>query len=80
MDAMIAYMNKYYSDEYIFRYSTPSDYVDALKNHNVTWPTKYDDMFPYSDKPTKFWTGYFTTRANLKEYIRKASSKFHASI
>jgi hypothetical protein len=52
MDNMINYMNKHYSDKYKFRYSTPSDYVDAIKKHNVKWPTKYDDMFPYSDAPT----------------------------
>jgi len=49
IDNMIAYMNKHHSDKYILRYSTPSDYVDALHKHNVTWPVKYDDMFPYAD-------------------------------
>lgn len=52
MDNMIHYMNKHHSDKFFFRYSTPSDYVDAIKKHNVSWPTKYDDMFPYSDLPT----------------------------
>ena len=31
MDAMIHYMNKNYGDKYFFRYSTPSDYVNAIK-------------------------------------------------
>ena len=30
MDNMISYMNKHHSDKYHFRYSTPSDYVDAI--------------------------------------------------
>ena len=51
MDAMIEYMNEKHGDKYVFRYSTPSDYIDALQKHNVQWPTKYDDMFPYSDNP-----------------------------
>ncbi len=54
-------------------YSTPSRYLDALANANVKWPTKYDDMFPYADDPLSYWTGYFTSRANDKEYIRRAS-------
>ena len=79
MDNMIEYMNLHHSDKYIFKYSTPSDYIDAIAKHNVTWPTKYDDMFPYSDSPDSYWTGYFSSRANDKEYIRRASHSFHAS-
>jgi hypothetical protein len=76
---MIKYMNEHHGDKYHFRYSTPSDYVDAVKKHNVTWPTKYDDMMPYSDSPQNFWTGYFTSRANDKGYIRRGSHDLHAS-
>jgi hypothetical protein len=79
MDNMISYMNENYGDKYIFKYSTPSDYVDAVAKHDVKWPTKYDDMFPYSDSPDSYWTGYFSSRANDKEYIRRASSNFHSS-
>ena len=79
LDNMIEYMNEHHSDKYFFRYSTPSEYVDALNKHNVTWPTKYDDMFPYADHPDAYWTGYFSSRANDKEYIRRASQHFHTS-
>lgn len=79
MDNMIAYMNKYHSDKYFFRYSTPSEYIDAQQKHNVAWPTKYDDMMPYSDAPLNFWTGYFTSRANDKGYIRTGGHQLHAS-
>lgn len=79
MDNMIAYFNTHHSDKYFFRYSTPSEYVDAVSKHNISWPTKYDDMMPYSDAPLNFWTGYFTSRANDKGYIRTASQKLHAS-
>lgn len=47
LDNMIAYMNKNYADKYEFKYATPSNYVDALASLNVTWTTKYDDLFPY---------------------------------
>jgi hypothetical protein len=77
---MIEYMNKKYPESYKLVYSTPSKYVDALKKYNVSWPTKYDDMMPYSDGPDGYWTGYFSSRANDKEYIRRASHNFHASM
>jgi hypothetical protein len=73
IDNMIDYMNANYNDTYIFKYSTPSKYVDAVAKYNVKWPTKYDDMFPYSDNPDGYWTGYFSSRANDKELIRKTS-------
>jgi lysosomal alpha-mannosidase len=79
MDAMISYMNENYGDKYNLFYSTPSVYVDAVAKYNISWPTKYDDMFPYSDNPDAYWTGYFSSRANDKGYIRRASSNYHAS-
>jgi alpha-mannosidase len=78
MDAMIEYMNLKYPEEYHFVYSTPSQYIDALAKHNVSWPTKYDDMFPYSDGSDAYWTGYFTSRANDKGYTRRGSHYYHA--
>lgn len=73
MDNMIAYMNENYGHRYHFQYSTPSNYVDAINQYNVSWPTKYDDMFPYGDSKDSYWTGYFTNRPNHKAYIRRAS-------
>lgn len=79
IDNMIAWMNEHHSDKFHFRYSTPGDYVDAVAKHNVTWPTKSDDMFPYSDGPDAYWTGYYSSRPNRKEYIRRGSHNLHAS-
>jgi hypothetical protein len=62
-----------------FIYSTPSIYVDALAEANIIWPTKYDDMFPYADNDASFWTGYFSSRANDKKYMRDASHTLHSS-
>jgi hypothetical protein len=67
MDRMIEYMNKHYGDQFFLKYSTPSEYVDAIAAKNVTWPVKYDDMFPYADNPDSYWTGYFSSRANDKQ-------------
>lgn len=79
MDEMILYMNENFKGQYNFFYSTPSMYVDAVAAYNVSFPTKYDDMFPYSDNSDSYWTGYFSSRANDKEYIRRASHNFDAS-
>lgn len=79
LDNFIEYINKNYGDQYFLKYSTPSEYIDTIASLNITWPTKYDDLFPYSSDPGNFWTGYFTSRANLKGYIRRASSITHAS-
>lgn len=79
LDAMIDYMNENHGDKYFFRYSTPSDYVDILAEKEIAWPTKYDDMFPYASGGTDWWTGYFTSRANAKGYVRRASSNLHSS-
>ena len=79
MDAMIKWMNENYGDQINIFYSTPSIYVDALAKQEAKFPTKYDDMFPYADYPDAYWTGYFSSRANDKEYVRRASYNYDAS-
>jgi hypothetical protein len=78
MDKLIPYFNAKYPNITLM-YSTPSDYIQAVHSLNITWPTKYDDMFPYADDQFSYWTGYFTSRANSKEYIRRASYNMHAA-
>ncbi len=36
-------------------------------------------MFPYADMEEDYWTGYFTSRANAKGFIRNGQSLLHAS-
>ena len=72
-------MNKHHGDKYFLKYSTPSNYVDALAKLNITWPVKKDDGFPYSSGLDQYWSGYFTSRPNSKEYIRRASGNMFAS-
>ena len=76
MDNMIEYMNANHGDKYIFKYSTPSEYIDAVHAHDLTWPAKTDDFFPYGAGAHDYWTGYYTSRANAKAYVRRTSSAF----
>ena len=54
-------------------------YIDSVNAQNIVWPTKYDDMFLYADHDAAYWTGYFSSRANDKKYIRDASHTLHSS-
>eukprot|EP00349_Pseudokeronopsis_sp_Brazil_P004115 CAMPEP_0202973784 /NCGR_PEP_ID=MMETSP1396-20130829/53978_1 /ASSEMBLY_ACC=CAM_ASM_000872 /TAXON_ID= /ORGANISM="Pseudokeronopsis sp., Strain Brazil" /LENGTH=101 /DNA_ID=CAMNT_0049706459 /DNA_START=309 /DNA_END=611 /DNA_ORIENTATION=- len=70
VDKLINYFNNKH-DDVTLMYSTPSIYVDAIKEAGVEFPTKYDDFWPYADNDTSMWTGFYTSRANDKEYIRR---------
>jgi hypothetical protein len=66
----IEYFNATY-DDITLLYSTPSEYVNALKAEKVEWPVRKDDMFPYADQRDDYWTGYFTSRADAKKQTRQ---------
>ena len=72
-------MNKNYGDKYFLKYSTPSIYIDAINKLNISWTVKREDNFPNFELPNRYWTGFFTSRPNLKAYVRKASSILFAS-
>jgi hypothetical protein len=78
MDKLIKAFNAKYSN-FTLMYSTPSNYIDAINSLDITWPTKYDDMFPYADTPDAYWTGYFTSRSNNKAFVRRGSHNLMAS-
>ena len=79
--ALIEYYNEHIGKEFNIEliYSTPSMYIDAVFADNLTWSTKYDDMFPYANNDVSYWTGYFSSRANDKEYIRRAQHTLHGA-
>ena len=60
-------------------YSTPSCYLYHLNQANKTWPEKNDDFFPYAHKPNAFWTGYYTSRAAFKRYVRESNNILQVS-
>ena len=61
------------------KYSTPSMYIDAVAAQDIAWPTRYDDMFPYADQDDSYWTGYFTSKANSKKFIRDGGRTLNSS-
>jgi|TARA_B110000285_G_scaffold208228_1_gene248245 lysosomal alpha-mannosidase len=66
MDKMIEFMNKNHGDKYIFKYSTPSNYVKDLNKIDRVWPHKVHDLMPLGDYFDDWWTGYFSSKANNK--------------
>ena len=70
---MIEYMNQHHGDEFFLRYSTPSDYIDAIKKYDIKWPTTYNDLFPYHDFSDAYWGGFFTSRPLLKYKVKRLS-------
>ena len=76
IDRIIHYFNEKYPMIRL-KYSTPGTYIKAVNAvKDVEWPVKTDDLFPYADGEHAFWTGYFTSRANSKGFVREASSTF----
>ena len=76
LDKLIYYVNQAQSkgSKVNIFYSTTACYLYSLNQANTTWPVKYDDFFPYAHRPHSFWTGYFTSRAALKNYVRRSNN------
>lgn len=56
-------------------YSTPTCYFKAVNElKNIKLGEKFDDFFPYADKPHSYWSGYFTSKPGLKGLLRRTSS------
>ncbi len=60
-------------------YSNPIKYTQAKNEDDLVWEVKTDDFFPYSDCEQCFWTGYFTSRAELKKFERTGSAFLQAA-
>lgn len=51
-------------------YSSPSRWSQAALSAGTSFPLRTDDLMPYADGAHSYWTGYYTSRAALKGYIR----------
>lgn len=59
------------------RWSTLGEYFRSLHDKPASfWPLKKSqtDYFPYADDVDSWWTGYFTSRPQLKGQVRQAES------
>nr|6B9O_A Chain A, Alpha-mannosidase from Canavalia ensiformis (jack bean) [Canavalia ensiformis]6B9O_B Chain B, Alpha-mannosidase from Canavalia ensiformis (jack bean) [Canavalia ensiformis] len=77
MDKLIHHVNK--DGRVNALYSTPSIYTEAKNAANQTWPLKIDDYFPYADGRNAYWTGFYTSRSALKDYVRMLSGYYLAT-
>jgi len=62
-----------------FKYSTTKEYLESVheaqKTAGFEWPVYKGDFFPLtSNFPAHTWSGYFTSRPNLKYQIRQFSA------
>jgi len=78
LELLIDYVNKHNTANITLVMSTPSQWLEAVKKENVSWPVKYDDIFPYSDAENDYWTGYFTSRPSAKKQVRDVSALMNA--
>lgn len=63
------------------QYSTPQEFINALKKENAEYPIYKNDLFPYESQAGDryhFWSGYFTSRPNLKYKIKLYSDLYHS--
>jgi alpha-mannosidase len=65
------------------QYSKATDYFDAVyptkTKVDTQFPTFSGDFFPYADSIEAFWTGYFVSRAELKDKARQTEHFAHVA-
>ena len=78
LERLMSYASKHNTANMKFVMSTPSDYVDAVKKENVTWPVRYGDTYPYAETANDYWNGYYSSRAGAKKQVKDASALHNA--
>ena len=79
MDSMIKYIESNYKDLNMeFKYSTPSDYMMAVKEEKLKYPTYTNDLFPYTEGDNEVWSGFFSSRPGLKKQVKDTSALLHS--
>ncbi|XP_077550620.1 lysosomal alpha-mannosidase-like [Haemaphysalis longicornis] len=61
-----------------FVHSSPACYIAALHASSRAWPSFKGDLMPYTDHRGRTWTGFYTTRPNLKMMTRYANGFLQA--
>lgn len=58
-------------------YSTPACYIYAVHNESkglISNDLKTDDFFPYASADYAYWTGFYTSRPQLKRFERTGNN------
>ena len=79
MDRLISYVNEHSHELGIeMQYSVLSDYFEAVHKyqtlHQKYWSIVQNDFFPYASDNISYWSGYYTSRPDLKQLSRNASA------
>eukprot|EP00118_Oscarella_pearsei_P004513 m.19488 g.19488 ORF g.19488 m.19488 type:complete len:1215 (+) comp27848_c0_seq1:22-3666(+) len=74
MDELINYVNSNKTLNATVRYGTLNDYTEAVHALNLTWDVYEGDFFPYTTSAQQYWTGYYTSRPQLKGAVRRNSA------
>ena len=72
IEMIMNYVNNNMKGKMKMIYSTPTQYFDSVLKSGANFE-KYSnyDFFPYADNAHCYWTGYFSSRANLKGLIKQ---------
>ena len=72
IEMIMNYVNKNMQGKIKMIYSTPSQYFDSVLKTGAKFEKHSNyDFFPYADNAHCYWTGYFSSRANLKGLIKQ---------
>jgi len=72
IEMIMDYVNTNMKGKMKMIYSTPTQYFDSVLNSGAKFDKHSNyDFFPYADNAHCYWTGYFTSRANLKGLIKQ---------
>ena len=72
IEMIMDYVNKNMKGKMKMIYSTPSQYFKSVLDSDVEFQKHSNyDFYPYADNAHCYWTGYFTTRPNMKGLIKQ---------
>lgn len=80
---LMKYMNSKREWKINVKFGTLNDYFQLIRQEemqsSVNFPVLSGDFFPYSDKNSAYWTGYFSTRPFDKRFSREVESRVRAA-
>ena len=72
IEMIMNYVNQNMKGKMKLIYSTPTQYFNSVLKSGVNFDKHSNyDFFPYADNAHCYWTGYFSSRANLKGLIKQ---------